>query len=221
MIDLKENELINVNLAALYKKFTPDFLKEWEKAFEKKAPPRINEFGVIDIEKYDADSGVLFIGKETNGWNFSEGCLFRKWLEDITKYGFTKGSHVKKHPQIWYNVGRWSALLKYPDISAGELASLKSEVLPAIGNIAFTNINKVYGYKQSKDGYYRVALSCVAGEVLRQEIEIIKPKAVVCCGTGEIFLHHVKNYSGKVIFMPHPAARASTEEILAELKKQL
>lgn len=221
MIDLKENELINIKLNTLYKKFTPDFLEEWEKAFEKEAPPRINEFGVIDTEKYDADSGVLFIGKETNGWDFSGGCLFRKWLEDITKDGFAKGSYVKKHPQIWYNVGRWSALMKYPDISVGELASLKGEVLPAIGNIAFTNINKVYGYKQSKDGYYRMASSGVAGEVLRQEIEIIKPKTVVCCGTGEIFLRHVKNYSGKVIFMPHPSARTNTEEMLAELKKQL
>lgn len=224
MIDIKENELINIKLDTLYKKFTPDFLDEWKKAFEENAPYRLNEFGIIDIHRYDKDSGILFICRETNGWkneDFSSGCLFRSWMCNITENGLSGKSHIKRHPNMWYNIGRWTILINSPETSVDDIASLKCEALKAIGKIAFTNINKVRGKEESRKEYDRLSKSAVAGEVLRQEIEIIKPKMVVCCGTERVFRHHVKNYSGKVIYMPHPGARLNTKDMLLELKKQI
>ena len=224
MIDVKENELINIKLDTLYKKHTPDFLDEWHKAFNEVPPSRINEFGIINIENYDKDNGVLFICRETNGWDnqdYSSGCLFRKWMCDITKEGLAGKGHIKKHPNMWYNVGRWIMLMQVPETSIEELALLKEKAIPAIGQIAFTNINKVRGKEQSRKEYNILAKSSVVGEVLKREIEIINPKVIVCCGTGWVFDYHVQNYSGKVIYMPHPGARLNTEKMLMNLKKQI
>ena len=64
-----KNALINAKLKALYDEYTPAFLSAWSDAFEEAAPCRMNEFGIIDIRRYDPENGVLFIGRETNGWD--------------------------------------------------------------------------------------------------------------------------------------------------------
>lgn len=220
MIDSKENELINIKLDTLYKKYTPDFLDEWNKAFDDVPPSRINQFGIIDIQQYDNTNAILFICKETNGWDnedYSNGCLFRQWMCDITKNGI----EGKAHPNMWYNIGRWIMLMNNPEKSLDEIACIKSEAIQYIGKIAFTNINKVRGKKDSKKEYNQLAKTPVVGEVLRKEIEIINPKIIVCCGTGWVFDKHVSEFSGKIIYMPHPGARTSTEKMLMQLKEQL
>lgn len=98
MIDVKENELLNAKLDTLYKKYTPDFLDEWGKSFsewikesKEEVPYRMNEFGIVNIQNYDKDNGVLFVAKETNNWenkDFKSGCLFRGWLSNIVEQGY-------------------------------------------------------------------------------------------------------------------------------------
>lgn len=216
MINKEANKRVNRELEKLYKSCASEFLSEWSRAFTDTAPESINNFGIVDGEKYDADNGVLFIGKETN--NFSQS-QYRDWLFWLSRQSSLRGTNIT--PNMWYNVGRWAYLSKHPEKDVQNIAALKADALKFIGTIAFTNVNKVYGKSQSKEEYYRVATSDIAGSVLRQEIEIIKPKMIVCCGTGDIFLRHVQDFSGKVIFMPHPGARKNTQAMLCELKKQL
>lgn len=223
MVDIRENELINTKLSKVYKEFTSDFLEMWEKAYKSKAPTRINEFGIINVKKYDTDNRVLFIGRETNGWSdadFAKGCLFREWMKEITETGLAGKGHIKRHPNMWYNVGRWALLLDNPDIDIKEIAYVKEEAIRAIGNIAFTNMNKVRGDNKIGKKYNKLMDAPIVGEVLKREIEIIKPEIVICCGTCRPFHYHIKDFEGKVIYMPHPGARIKSEEMLLELKNQ-
>lgn len=109
MIDIAKNNELNAQLFTLYETYTQPFLSEWIKAFGTNAPPRINEFGIINEECYDADNGILFIGKETNGWDdsdFASGILFRTWMQNISLHGLGSEGHVKRHPNMWYNKHR-------------------------------------------------------------------------------------------------------------------
>ncbi len=216
MINKEINERINRELDELYKSCSAEFLAEWSCAFRDTAPDFLNNFGIVDEERYDSDNGILFIGKETN--NFSHA-HYRDWLVWLSRQTSIGGTDIT--PNMWYNAGRWACLAKYPERDVHDIAALKADALRFIGTIAFTNVNKVYGKNQSKEEYYRVALSDVAGKLLRREIEIIKPKTIVCCGTGDIFLRHVQGFGGKIIFMPHPGARKNTEAMLYRLKEQM
>lgn len=228
MIDVKENELLNAKLDTLYKKYTSDFLDEWEKSFsewikesKEEVPYRMNEFGIVNIQNYDKDNGVLFVAKETNNWenkDFKSGCLFRGWLSNIVEQGYI-GQGVK--PNMWYNVGRWMLLIENPDRDIKEIASAKQEAIGAIGRIAFTNVNKVRGKKSSETEYNQLAKTAVVGDVLRQEIKILNPQIIVCCGTKWVLDKHIENFNGKILDMPHPGARLSTEKMLLRLREQL
>jgi len=222
MVDIERNQQINKALSKLYEQYTPAFLAEWENAFKEPKPPRINEFGIIDERRYDTDNGILFICKETNGWDdkeFLNEPLFREWMNNISLNGLAGRKHIRKYPQMWYNIGRWALLLHNPLLDINELSEYK--FLNEIGTIAFTNINKVRGKESAKKEYSQLAYTDVVGEVLRKEIEIIKPKIVVCCGTGTVFRHHIKGFDGKLICMEHPGARGGTEKMLNGLKSQL
>ena len=77
--NFKTNELLN----ELYQRYTEEFLSAYTDAFKVAPPPRINEFGIIDPDRFDSDKRILFIGKETNGWSnedFEKGILFRDWM---------------------------------------------------------------------------------------------------------------------------------------------
>ena len=216
MVDKEINGRINAELDAIYKSFSAEFLSEWSAAFGAQAPEYINNFGIVDTERYDAERGVLFIGKETN--NFSHN-HYRDWLYWLSKQSSLCGTDVT--PNMWYNAGRWAYALAHPEARVQEIAGQRAESLSHIGTVAFTNVNKVFGRAQSKKEYYRVAFSDVAGKVLLGEIEILKPQTVVCLGTGDVFSHFVGNFDGKVIFMPHPGARKNTQDMIRRLKEQM
>ena len=62
-------------------------------------------------------------------------------------------------------------------------------------------------------------------DVLREEIEIIKPKIIMCCGTWYVVNYHLnceelEKNGCKVLCMPHPAARKSSLKMLEDLRKQ-
>lgn len=225
MIDVKLNIEINERLCAEYQSASEAFLNEWTKAFKEDTPPcRINEFGIIDESRYDADNGVLFICKETNGWSnkdYESGCLFRGWMEDISRNGLDGRGHIKKHPNMWYNIGRWAALIENPSSPLIEIAAMKASAIQKIGEIAFTNINKVRGKETSRKEYNQLAHSEIAGELLKKEIEIINPKTIVCCGTCRPVLKLIPNYKGRILLMPHPGIRQSTIKMLTDLHQQL
>ena len=223
MIDLDRNRKINAALSALYEEYCADYLTTYIQAFGDGNPPeRINEFGIIDEERYDADNGILFIAKETNKWkneNFHTGYFFREWMNSITKQGLS--GHAKEHPLMWYNIGRWVSLLDNPSQSIPSLAEEKSDAIKKIGTIAFTNINKVRGKEQAKNEYASLAYHDMSGMLLREELSIIQPKMIVCCGTYYEFAHHVRDFNGPVIAMPHSGARKNTITMLEQLRASL
>ncbi len=225
MISPAANRAINARLRTAYQTATDAFLTTWHECFQLTPPCRINEFGIIDENRYDRDNGILCVARETNDWSDEEyeaGCLFRPWMEEITHTGLAGRGKVRKHPNMWYNIGRWVTLLSSPSLSLQELAAKKADMLPAIGTIAFTNVNKVRGCEKSGDAYFRLARSAVARSLLHQEIEILSPKIVLCCGTYDTVLASLPDdFTGKLIEMPHPAARMGTLSLLQRLQAQL
>lgn len=230
MINIKLNKDINKKLSELYVENTSEFLNEYKNSFKDiELPNRINDFGIIDVEKYNSDNGILVIGKETNGWDtrdFENGLLFRNWLNDISINGITDKEHISNHPNMWYNIGRWLLAVNEQNRNVEEIAELKQEVIPQLGTMAYTNINKVRGKGHSGTEYEEIAYSDIAGVVLREEISIIKPKVIICCGTWRPFCHHL-NYDEleslgcKILCMPHPTCRRNKVEMLKDLRSQL
>lgn len=223
-INAKDNALTNARLTALYEENTAEFLREWSAAFGEKSPCRMNDFGIIDIHRYNTANGILFIGRETNGWSdedYESGCLFRSWMRDISQNGLEGRGHIKKHPNMWYNIGRWTMLLQSPNTPIDDLATAKDEAISALGIIAFTNVNKVRGRNVIGKEYNRLAYSEVSHKLLREEIAIINPKIIVCCGTWRPVADVLSNYNGHIFFMPHPGARKSTIAMLQDLKEQI
>lgn len=225
MINPIRNREINERLTVLYSDYRDDYLRAYAEAFADDCPPRfINRFGIVDESRYDADSGVLFIAKETNGWDnedYDNGVFFRDWLRGISIDGVAGKRHVQRHPIMWYNLGRWAMFLNDPSIPVSTIKMCKVEALHEIGTIAYTNVNKVRGKNQSRDEYWKLAYSDISGVLLRAELDIIRPKIVVCCGTIGEFRHHVNAFAGKVIQMPHPAARMGSENMLIRIAEQI
>ena len=223
MVDVVKNIGINEKLDALYERYREDYLAAYIRAFEDSKPPRrINEFGIIDVERYDPAVGILFLAKETNGWSnadYNDGVLFRGWLASMIENGLS--GHIKRHPIMWYNIGRWASYLNDQTQSIATLANEKARVISAIGTVAFTNMNKVRGMAQAQKEYWELAYADITGALLREELAILQPKVIVCCGTSHEFKHHIPDYEGSILDMPHPGARTSTLEMLEQLAAQL
>lgn len=221
---VKKNELINAELKTLYEEHTQKFLTAWSEAFGEMDPGRINEFGIIDTKRYDPENGILFIGRETNGWSdedYANGCLFRGWLCDISRNGIKGHGHISRHPNMWYNLGRWILLLQNPETPLEVLSNLKAEAIDALGTIAFTNINKVRGKKRVGKEYYALANTDIAKKMIQQEIRILRPKTIVACGTKWPVESLLSDGDCKLICMNHPGARKSSRVMLQELKAQI
>lgn len=212
---------MNQQLQTLYATYTEMLLAEWRAAFQyEEAPCRINEFGIIDTANY---AGILCVCRETNGWNnedYREGVLFRSWMDNIVNNGLHGCGHISKHPNMWYNLARWSALIQNPHRDLHELTGQKD--LSPLKAIAFTNINKVRGKNNSGKEYEQLSHSPVTRQVLREEISILQPTIILCGGTAEVVKSALSpDFAGLVLDMPHPACRKGTHKLLCELKKQL
>lgn len=224
---LISNNEINQKLSEVYKRYTDEFLAEYKAAYhDDNAPSRINEFGIIDDKRFDTDKRILVIAKETNGWSneeFDKGVLFRPWMEEISRNGLQGHDHIRRYPTMWYNMGRWIELILNPDADLVSLSKEKAPAINALGTVAFTNINKVRGTHISGAAYKKIAYTDIVGKVLREEISIIKPKIILCCGTCRPFHFHVPEtvYNGTIYYMPHSAARLSSLEMLKDLCSQI
>lgn len=216
---------INKKLSDSYRLHSKEFLEGYESIYhDSNKPSRINEFGIIDESRLDTKQRILVVAKETNGWSneeFDEGVLFRSWMKEITQHGLEGHDHIRKYPTMWYNIGRWILLIQHPDYDLTTLSKEKSSALTAIGTVAFTNINKVRGNNISGKAYRQMAYTDIVGKVLREELEIIQPDIVLCCGTFHPFQYHAPDYKGTIFDMPHPAARKSSLEMLNNLKQQI
>ena len=212
---------MNRQLQALYREYEKALLAEWQAAFHgEEMPCHINEFGILNEEKY---AGILCICRETNGWSnedYRNGTLFRPWLADIVESGLQNRGHITKHPNMWYNLGRWVSLIQNPEQDLDKLAQLKT--LEPLGAVAFTNINKIRGKNSSGKEYAQLAASPVTREVLRREIEILQPKVLLCGGTAEVVESLLPdNFSGQLLRMPHPGCRKSVKSLLQRLQTRL
>ncbi len=224
MIDIARNRRINEELSDLYAKYSVSCMEAYMAAFDDPNPPcRINEFGIVDEARYDTDNGILFIAKETNDWSnkeFENGYFFREWIHRMSKEGVGWHEHIKRHPTMWYNMGRWAMCLNEPKRELSYIRSCANEAVFQLGAVAYTNINKVRGYSSSGKEYWNMAMAAVTGTLLRTELDILKPKIVVCCGTHWLFRHHAPDYQGIVIDMPHPGAYKSVLSMLENLREQ-
>ena len=221
MIKIEENIIINEKLQYLYGVNTKKYLKLWKKHYlYKKAPNTLNRFGIIDPEVFDTDNGILVVGKETRGCNYS----LLDWVDILSTENVaidTKDeTKFTKYPKMWYNIGRWAKLICNPELDIEKLVYEKKEALVGLSCIAFTNINKVGGGSASKKSFWELSKEPLVKEIVQKEIEIINPKYVVLCGIKKDYLDNTDK-SIKIIEMPHPSAMKSTEKMLYELKKQL
>ena len=235
MINKLKNEKINKDLKELYSKYTSEFLKEWKECYGQEPPSRMNEFGIIDVEKYDAENGILVIGRETNGvegWfeNNSDNDLFINWMHEISigKCG------LPKRPNIWYNTARY--IMTVRGEKEKSLVFDKKDLIPELGTMAFTNINKVGGGSSSGKSYWKLYEKDIVIELMVKEIEIIKPKYIILCdryfekfltvqnatrfaGNDSALEDCINN--GRLLIAYHPAARMSKEKMLDKLENQM
>ncbi|MBE6606055.1 MAG: hypothetical protein E7635_03360 [Ruminococcaceae bacterium] len=218
-----ENKLKNSNLKKIYRENTDKYLKVWREYYSFKSPERINEFGIIDVYSYDDEKGVLFIAKETNGWDYSDGKTFRSWVEEMAKDNKVTGEIASRHPQIWYNLGRWAKFIFDPKLDKAKLAQEKN--VSGLKNIAITNLNKAEGESTSGKAFWKLIKEDVVINLLREEIKEINPKLIVLCGIPSMYIQQaILNLDGeiKIIEMPHPSARTISKlDMLAQLKRNL
>ncbi len=239
MINTNKNHETNQKLRSLYKDYNKDFLEMWQKHYKEVPPCRINEFGIINPEKYDSDNGILFICRETNGWSnedFVANHLFLDWIRNISINGLSREvGIVKKHPKIWYNIGRSAEIIN--GVSIDEALKHKSEALKSVGSIAYTNINKVRGKEKSEKAYWSLCNEKLTIELLIKEIEIIKPKYIVLCDMyfDKLSIEYINAnmnsdccpalieclQNNRLIIMPHPSSRMNLKKMFGLLEEQL
>lgn len=241
MVNKKENMRINNELKKIYEKNKEKHLDIWKECYCEKPPTRINEFGIIDINRYETKNGILVIGRETNGvegWfnNNSDNDLFINWMREISINGLkNQDGCVKKHPNIWYNTARYILTVR------GEKDSYldydKDNLLNILGTVAFTNINKVGGSSSSGKSYWKMYKKPDVIKLIVEEIEIIKPRYIILCDKYFAKFLTVENAeklfekecpalkecieNNRLYVVPHPAARISKEKMLNELEKQI
>ena len=236
------NSEINQKLQQLYAENTTALLSCWGKHYsvpEADYPCRINEFGIIDTERFDKEKRILVIGKETNGWSnedYKNNDMFIPWMTKITRKESNclagQEGKIRKNPQTWYNIGRWIMALCGSEIE--KIQKAKDEAFHALGTAAFTNINKVRGGSVSGKSYRELSKEPQVVDVLIKEIEIIKPKHIILCDKTFVGIllsaYADKKYADCTVLkdcisnntfyvMPHPASRKSTVKLLEELFK--
>lgn len=230
MIDVKKNEKINQKLKELYDNSKEEHCRIWKECYGKEAPDSINEFGIIDVERYDTEKGILVIGRETNGIDWCE-VTFVEWLCEISR----TTANLPAYPSVWYNTARYIMTVRGEKESS--LSCEKKELLSVLGTIAFTNINKVGGGSASGKAYWKMYKKADVIKLIVKEIEIIEPRYIILCDkyfakflTEESLMElGVKKFSAlkkcmdnkRLYVVDHPAARMSKEKMLNKLEEQL
>jgi len=238
MTAANKNTEINRQLQILYENATPEFIKLYEKHFSDSSLPRINEFGIIDEDVYDADRGIMVVAKETNNWcnsDYENGYLFRTWLQDFTRKRKLpqerghdgKKQHITRHPNMWYNLGRWIMYCEQLMDNIGDTCYEKyidagtPDILAALGRCAYTNVNKARGGSVSGKAFWAMLNDGgrLAIDLVLKEIAVIRPKVILFCGVD--FKQYLDRDDKRVdIYTYHPGARLSREFLLEHIRGQ-
>lgn len=231
MVDIKRNAELNRQFRELYQRVEPEFLDEYEKWYGERKPFLL-DFGIIDEKYYDADNGILIVLKEARDWNFEKDgrevylglvrCIANEG--NGVNAGREKKNRVKMN--MWYNLGRWIAAIKYPDKSIEEIAKMKNDALQMLNIAATTNINKVTGGASSGAKYDNLAKSDIAVRTFKEEVSILNPKYIIFCQTQwwflDEYLDELRGQGRKLIEMCHPAYWGKTTiEMIKRIKGQL
>lgn len=231
----QENVRINNELKELYENNKDKHLKLWKEAYKytNNSVTRLNEFGIIDVDKYVSDNGILVICRETNGEDWykndfkGENALFTDWMRGISNGTLL----LPSHPNIWYNTARYIMTVQGNKKDALEFENKK--LLPALGTVAFTNINKVGGGSNSGKAYWKMYNQPDVINLIVEEIKIIEPKYIILCDkyfakflTEESLVERCPALkkcieNNRFFTVYHPAARMSKEKMLNELEKQI
>lgn len=220
----EKNIVINDSLKHLYDEKSYEFIEAWKECYDIKdnRPLKLSTFGIVDTDNYECGNGILFIGKETRGYQED----FLSWLKTLA----VKNKNIDKnnkttHPQIWYNIGRWAKFINNPNADKKALLSEKETAFEGLQKIAFTNINKVYGNSSSKTAFWKLVVkknanNNIVADILNREIGIINPKIIVICGIGLTDTIGIKT-NAILIEMPHPSSRMKKADMLDLLEKKL
>ncbi|HET9176864.1 MAG TPA: hypothetical protein VFQ24_00725 [Terriglobia bacterium] len=186
--------------------------------------------GIVDESMYDrAKLRILFVLKEPNGHSDDMRCHARHAERTLRESG-------RHRYATWRNLARWShgLLFDHPQFSEMEKGFRSSGGLLSI---AIINLKKTRGESKTRP---RELSAFVANPInkamLRQEMEIIDPTVIICCGrqsVGELVKEIVAPESkwsplenGLLCFewrrsaalsFWHPAARAKTASLYSSL----
>ena len=175
--------------------------------------------GVVNQELYsklNPNQKVLFILKETNGYNEN----LAKFLNSL----FTENLPHKKGSnfQMWHTISKWA--MGVIDSTHDYSAIDKSKYKTYLRKVAVINLNKKPGGKKSNSQTIRKEALKNKDKIISQIFEI-NPEYIIACGTYDIVLEilNATDRSGyacyknkKIIKMRHPN-RAKQETTFNEL----
>lgn len=243
----RKDEIKNVkNIEELFEKWNDTQTESENTKTTKKAEKRgisKNSFcrdGAIDKEcweKEDSKKRILYILREANGSNATsvekDGILVGEYKKDKSFWAQTE---IKKHKN---DLSHLPILLKKllnvcSIVNEKKKWDFSTENYEPMNKTAFMNINKMGGYS-SVNWPMLIAYAEEYRDFIKQEIEILNPDVIVCCGTHWLLTDVVCNGkkeewdelvgNKKVYDLPHPARRGIRivdygEEILSGQKEK-
>jgi hypothetical protein len=142
------------------------------------------EDGIIDLETWGhAETQVLFILRETNGYRGSMAALIRKACT-------THPSSKLWDRPTFHNVGRWAhGLLHATDAGVPSFETAHKNRKRSLLACAFINLKKTTGGARATEAVEHAAARDAI--FVREQIELINPHVVVCGGTYKAIKQHL------------------------------
>jgi hypothetical protein len=142
------------------------------------------EDGIIDPDKWvEASTRILFILRETNGYRKSMAALIHKACTTHPSSG------LWDRP-TFHNVGRWAyGLLHASDATLPSFETAHENRKTALLACAFINLKKTSGGARATQAVEHATAR--DAKFLREQIELINPRIVVCGGTYKTIKHHL------------------------------
>jgi hypothetical protein len=142
------------------------------------------EDGIIDpVQWRQADTQILFVLRETNGYRKSMVTLLQKACTTHLSSG------LWDRP-TFHNVGRWAyGLLHATHATLPPFDTAHQNRKTALLACAFMNLKKTTGGSRATEAVAHAAAR--DAYFLREQIELINPQVVVCGGTYKAIKQHV------------------------------
>ena len=166
-----------------YLSATTDLFSRW-RASSTDFQDHFVEDGIIDLAKWvQADTQILFILRETNGYRRSMAALIHKACTTHPSSG------LWDRP-TFHNVGRWAyGLLHATGAILPSFDAAHKNRKTALLACAFINLKKTTGGARATNAVeHATARDAI---FLREQIELINPQVVVCGGTYKAIKQHL------------------------------